>query len=432
MNVNAHIHITSTDTTPPTLMSLHQTSNAAGLTLISFLGKGQRTGNTSSYRTATYQLEGQSPWPETQYLGKALAQHLQGIEKLVLLGTASSMWDVFGLDMAGEDETGFAVLAELETAVNEGRVTQAMLDTLAPILSQRMGCAVVLRLIGFARTAAEQTVLLHALAQDVPPNSRIVLDVTHGFRHLPMIGLVAARYLKHVRDAKVEAMYYGALDMSSNGITPVLNLNGMLKMLDWVDALSIYQHTGDYGPFAMLMKDAGMPTDKAQQWQHAAFHERTMSTEMAFSKLNDARQAMNELSDPLLDLFKPELNQRMSWARQPSRARRERALAEGYLKRHDHLRGVFYLFECIITAELERRPDLYAKPYTFNDRKEAKEQLKQRHHPTFPKLEWLRNNLAHGERSNNEHVHRALRSPKDMEKMLNELRQGLKDALPEI
>lgn len=413
-------------------MPTHLPSNAAPLTLISFLGKGQRTGNTNSYRTATYQLEGQAPWPETQYLGKALAQHLQGIEKLVLLGTASSMWDVFGLDMAGEDEAGFAALAdlELETAVNEGRVTQAMLDTLAPVLSQRMGCAVVLRLIGFARTAAEQTALLHTLAQDVPPHSRIVLDVTHGFRHLPMIGLVAARYLKHARHAQVQAMYYGALDMSSNGITPVLNLNGMLQMLDWVDGLSIYQHTGDYGPFAMLMQDAGMAADKAQQWQHAAFHERTMSTEMAFSKLNDARQAMNELSDPLLDLFKTELNQRMSWARQPSRARRERALAEGYLKRHDHLRGVFYLFECLITAELERRPDLYAKPYSFNDRKAAKEQLKERYATAFPRLEWLRNNLAHGERSDSEHVNRALHSPKEMEKMLKELRQGLKDALP--
>jgi CRISPR-associated DxTHG motif protein len=29
--------------------------------------------------------------------------------------------------------------------------------------------------------------------------SEVVIDVTHGFRHLPMLALVAARYLAHVR-----------------------------------------------------------------------------------------------------------------------------------------------------------------------------------------------------------------------------------------
>jgi hypothetical protein len=70
-------------------------------------------------------LENQAPWPPTQYIGQALAQHLEGVEKIVILGTCSSMWDVFGLDMAGDDETAFAAVADLnlEEAVRREAVT---------------------------------------------------------------------------------------------------------------------------------------------------------------------------------------------------------------------------------------------------------------------------------------------------------------------
>ena len=38
-------------------------------------------------------------------------------------------------------------------------------------------------------------------------------------------------------------------------LTPVLRLTGMLRMLDWVDALSAYEKGGDYGGFAPLLRD---------------------------------------------------------------------------------------------------------------------------------------------------------------------------------
>jgi CRISPR-associated Csx2 family protein len=343
------------------------------------------------------------------------------------------MWDVFGLDMAGDDETAFAGVADLnlEEAVRREAVTQAMLDVLAPMLSARIGCLVVLRLIGFARNAAEQTEVLHTMAEQIEPHQHIALDVTHSFRHLPMLALVAARYLKHTRNAQVQAIYYGALDMTVAGQpTPVLNLQGMLTMLDWVDGLSVYQHTGDYGIFTDLMQTAGMAADKAQQWRQAAFHERTMGAEIAYSKLNDAHNAMHGLSDPLLDLFKPELNQRMQWARQPNRALREHALAEGYLKRKDHLRGVFYLYECLLTHEVERHSARYAGLPAFEARKSAAQSLKEQYYPHFGQLEYLRNTLAHGVRSDDQQVRKALKEEAEMERSLGELRRALKDALP--
>jgi CRISPR-associated DxTHG motif protein len=44
----------------------------------------------------------------------------------------------------------------------------------------------------------------------VQPGEHLSIDVTHGFRHLPMLALVAARYLGRVVGVKVEELYYGA------------------------------------------------------------------------------------------------------------------------------------------------------------------------------------------------------------------------------
>lgn len=399
-------------------------------TLISFLGKGTRDKDTNAYRPATYQLPGQASWEKTMYIGQALATNLPDVGKFVILGTSSSMWDVFALDMAGETDDAMDALAILELAVREDRVTQTMLDALAPTLSARIGCEVVPCLIGYARDAQEQVEVLQVLSGQVKVGDSVVLDVTHGFRHLPMLALVAARYLQHARDVQTLAIYYGALEMTRAGITPVLNLQGMLQMLDWVDALAVYQRTGDYGRMGHLMTHAGMTADKARQWQQAAFFERNMAAELAVSKLTDAQKAMSEIENPLVKLFRPALQQRMRWAREPNRALRELALADGYLKRGDYLRGVFYLYECLLTTEVANGQQEYAHLPAFDARKTAAKNLKERLWPHFGQLEYLRNTLAHGVRSDSQEVLKALQSEEQLLAFVEKLRRELGGSLP--
>lgn len=55
------------------------------------------------------------------------------------------------------------------------------------------------------------------------------------------------------------------------GEVPVVRLKGMLRMLEWVDALSSYDKDGDYGVFASLLTDDGMASDTAGKLRSAAF-----------------------------------------------------------------------------------------------------------------------------------------------------------------
>lgn len=307
-------------------------------TLISFLGKG-RTDPKTGYRPATYRFdEGFSR--NVPYFGLALTEYVQP-DRLVLVGTASSMWDVFF-----ESNSNDADILALMEAVENNNVDDAMLFYHSSRLEQKLGVPVKCVLIPYARNTTEQIEVLTLLATQVREGENLCLDVTHGFRHLPMLALVAARYLSHVSKVTVSELYYGAVEMTPpGGETPVLRLSGLLKMLDWVEALATYEKDGDYGVFAPLLKADGMEQNRTSLLEKAAFYERTSNPVKAREALSSVFPSIEKHAGGLSDLFKPELIKRVNWFRDPERHQWEASLAMANLSRNDYLRAATFIFE---------------------------------------------------------------------------------------
>ncbi|MBK7847402.1 MAG: TIGR02221 family CRISPR-associated protein [Zoogloea sp.] len=179
-------------------------------TLISFLGKG-RSDSKTGYRPARYRFDAGFV-REVPYFGLALTEYLQP-ERLVLVGTTGSMWDVF-FEQQGADD---GAVLPLFDAVATNSVDDTLLRDCEAHLSHKLGIATTCLLIPHARDIPEQSALLGRLAETVSVGERVDIDVTHGFRHLPMLALVAARYLAHVRRVEVRELYYGALEMTPRG-----------------------------------------------------------------------------------------------------------------------------------------------------------------------------------------------------------------------
>ena len=167
------------------------------------------------------------------------------------------------------------------------------------------------------------------------------------------------------------------------------------KMLDWVDALSSYDKDGDYSVFSGLLADDGMPEGRARILESAAFQERVNHLEGARQKLSASLEAIATHQGPLGSLFRPELEARVAWVRKPERSQRELALADAYLARRDYLRTAIFLLEGLITREVDRRKGI---ANNYEERDEARKALGQ-NDKRFKQLEWLRNALAHGQRS---------------------------------
>ena len=118
-----------------------------------------------------------------------------------------------------------------------------------------------------------------AVIADAVPNGEVSFDLTHGFRHLGMVGFMSAFMLEQVRSLRVRGLWYGAHDMKdpTSGVTPVLRLDGLTRVRRWLGALDKYDASGDYGVFSSLLIEDGVAEDKAACLERAAFYERTLN-----------------------------------------------------------------------------------------------------------------------------------------------------------
>lgn len=384
-------------------------------TLISFLGKGKADPQTG-YRTATYRFDARFS-RSVSFFGMALTDHLKP-ERLILIGTAGSMWDVFFLREGADDEAVLRLMA----AVEAEEVDDALLDLPCRQLGKRLGIPVDCLLIPYARDAAEQADILRRLAEVVHPGERISLDVTHGFRHLPMLALVAARYLARVVGVKVEELYYGALEMTTpDGETPVLKLGGLLAMLDWVDALATYDKDGDYGVFASLLAADGMEKARADLLLRAAYFERTGNPVRASETLRSVFSSVEAHRGALGGLFQETLKKRIGWFRRGKRDDWELSLSDAYRDRGDYLRAATFMYEAFVTRACNERSD---DPTDFELRKRNYASARAQQ-PEVAKLEYLRNSLAHGVRPRADQEARTLDDESRLQTMLKSLRNKL-------
>jgi CRISPR-associated Csx2 family protein len=387
-------------------------------TLISFLGKQQQ-----GYRTATYRFD-EKFVRTVPFLGMALAEYLH-VDHLILLGTPGSMWDVFFEQQSGDVDEELLTIHE---AARNNAVSPEMLQGHALRLSERLGFPVQCLLIPFARDVAEQAAILDSLSAVVTEKERVVLDVTHSFRHLPMLALVAARYLRHVRGVDVEDIYYGALEMTStDGETPVLRLGGMLSMLDWVDALATYDKDGDPTPFSPLIRNCA--PDAAKALAQAAFHERNNHVHQARSFLRTFRRTINEEAndDPFLKLFLPRLFARTAWVENPLFFNRQHEMAQHFLKHGDYLRASILGLESLITKRVLVAPGAL-DPMKHENRDRIKQELDELMRApartrtplqqAYLDLREIRNCLAHGSRSDFGHIQSALSSAETLHALL--------------
>ncbi|MBN8454030.1 TIGR02221 family CRISPR-associated protein [Accumulibacter sp.] len=384
-------------------------------TLISFLGKGRLDPQTG-YRTATYRFDEEFA-RAAPFFGLALAEYLRP-QRLVIVGTAGSMWDVF-FERDGIDDE--AVL-QLMAATEAGEVDERLLELPRRQLGQRLGIPVDCLLIPYARDASEQASILHALATIVRPGERLCLDVTHGFRHLPMLALVAARYLQRVAGVKVEELYYGALEMpTAEGETPVLRLGGLLAMLDWVEALATYDKDGDYGVFAPLLVADGMEQRRAEQLARAAYFERTSNPVRARETLTSVFASVEAHRGALAALFGDTLKERIGWFRGGLREDWELSLGDAYRDRRDYLRAATFTYEAFVTRACNERS---FNPNDFDCRREAYQEARATI-PAVIRLEHLRNALAHGVRPRAEQTAKTLDDEKRLRSTLEALRNEL-------
>ena len=319
-------------------------------TLVTFLGRGRDTRETP-YRLASYRFP-DGGIKQTAFFGLALAEQLKP-DAVVILGTRGSQWGALVEHVAAQgDEDARIALLDAETG---SAVDQCLLDRVTPLMREQLGRDVVPRLIPRGESLDEQYAILDTIAA-VVPDGTVSFDLTHGFRHLAMVGFLSAFMLEHLRNLRVEELWYGALDMTRDGVTPALKLDGLVRVRRWVAALERYDATGDLGVFERLLIADGVPPDKAQCLADASFYERILNVPAAANKVGTFRSYLSSRAEPLggaSGLFLQELEKRLQWERCKNPWQQQRELAKEYLARSDFVRAAMLGWEACINRSCQ-------------------------------------------------------------------------------
>jgi len=115
--------------------------------------------------------------------------------------------------------------------------------------------------IRIANGASEEELwsIFNSIVEQVQEGDQLTIDITHGFRSLPLLGLLVSAYLKSTKKANVQHLLYGAFE-ARNKVkeeTPVFELTPFLSLFDWMIASDQFLQTGDGSPLCKLLVGDG-------------------------------------------------------------------------------------------------------------------------------------------------------------------------------
>jgi CRISPR-associated DxTHG motif protein len=192
--------------------------------ILTFLGTG-------AYKPATYHWEEHS-W-ETHLFPEALAQWKRPEEMLVLLtreAEAHEHWQKLQERLAGK-------------------------TVLTPVR------------IPSGTSEAQLWQIFERLADSLSAGGEVLFDITHAFRSLPILALLAAAYLRLVKGIQLQALVYGAYEAREleTNRAPVFDLTPFLRLLDWVTATDLFLKTGNGKDLAGLLPQGNDVTRELAQ-----------------------------------------------------------------------------------------------------------------------------------------------------------------------
>lgn len=114
-----------------------------------------------------------------------------------------------------------------------------------------------------AHSTADIWRLFEMLTNCLQEGDRVIFDITHSFRSLPVLALIAISYLRVVRSVKIEGLIYGAFEAKNKETneTPTFDLMPMVSLLEWTTATDQFIKTGNGQALASLLHSSDSKTE---------------------------------------------------------------------------------------------------------------------------------------------------------------------------
>lgn len=147
------------------------------------------------------------------------------------------------------------------------------------------------------------------VVDNIHDNDTVLFDITHGFRSLPFLTFLALAYVSNVKSGvTIERIIYGAYEAveQDNPNKPIFDLTPFVELLDWMNAVNVFQNYGDARPIANLgvQKDIA---DALNDLSDALLTNRTLEAQKAAMTFNGLQ--FDETQQPPFQMLIDQLKQ---------------------------------------------------------------------------------------------------------------------------
>ena len=340
-------------------------------TLISFIGAARPgDGPNPHYQFATYSFEdGFSA--QTTFFGHAALKHFQQFEneltptRWIIIGTKTSGWDMLEDVACDADIDLIAVATEWATRVRAeiagGAASSVTLQEFSERFPIKPGIELRLKIVN-----DDADDIFGCLHKNIEQNESVILDITHGFRSMPIHALIALGALRWMKDISIADILYGGLDKPRlpGGAAPAVSLRRSSQLARATPALAAVYINSDL--------EAASEVTSILKIGDAALRN-SLNNAHVFRSIMHGNRADNVLrgdavANPdnwtaqgtLANLAANFLRERSEPGAQAQRAQREFRRADEFFDRHDYMRAILLLTEsikrhAIVTFDLVNR-----------------------------------------------------------------------------
>jgi cell division protein DivIC len=352
--------------------------------LVSMIGRG-------NYRKTRYKFEDGTEI-EKFLFGSALYSYLltKGYNlDLLFVGTVNSGWgelidltqDIEDQNLKKKIEEFFGKISSEDKTVEEDELKEWI-----SALSEALGNNINYILLNDPPQPEEISQKLLSLFNE-NDYSKVILDITHGYRFIPYAVSLGIILLKNLKDFELE-IYYGFLEFRNEDDTrPVLRLNHLEELVKLSQALGILENTGDFRPYYKLISDN-------QEAQQIYFRIET-NAQIGDSKIRELinTPVNSEYVKPIHEKVK---NKYLKPLRADRTEDRLKNRARFFFERGQYLKAVLLLYEALILLVGRLKGKIGSSGLEYEERRKVKNELDQLNYSEWKVLKYLRNACAHG------------------------------------
>ena len=379
-------------------MKLSKRTNMAKI-LISSIG----TGNRENYNTANYEIDSKI-YENEKFIASVLCKHI-GIDKLFLVGTKDSIWELVYEKFGGGDEM----------EIYEARVKGEIGDFLSRIedtIDKKLGtkgskCFIIEYGLNDDELWTNFDKFLQ-IAQNFAKNDEIYIDITHSFRSLSLMSFVMSEFISNSSDQELDirGVYYGMFEYakSNEGKTPIINLSIFFELLKWSKAIREFKKYGNAKELLVLL-DNLKDENKDIYNKFKSFSDSLSMSDLAYIQrsipnLKTKISFFKDNHNNLYKLISKDLEKFIDTFDVQSLSLLRYKLAKWYCENQNYSLGYMYLAEAFFSAVAEdngldpnNKEDTENIKKIIKDKKGPKE--KENEYNIYYKIRDIRNYIAH-------------------------------------